>query len=146
VAYRRVAPIPACRVAMAPKFVTVTPHICWSSGTAGPSGRAVSVGQRPLICWDCLECCVLSGRGLCDELITRPEESYRLARRCVWCRNLANEEALVHWEGGGAVAPKISTMEHAFCPPVWCLEFWSGYWVFEKPVHPCLSATRPDFL
>ena len=24
------------------------------------------------------ECCVFSGRGLCDELITRPEESYRL--------------------------------------------------------------------
>ena len=28
----------------------------------------------------CCECCVLSGRGLCDELIIRPEESYRL-----WC-------------------------------------------------------------
>jgi hypothetical protein len=28
----------------------------------------------------CCECCVLSGRGLCDKLITRPEESYRL-----WC-------------------------------------------------------------
>jgi hypothetical protein len=28
----------------------------------------------------CCECCVLSGRGPCDELITRPEESYRL-----WC-------------------------------------------------------------
>jgi len=28
----------------------------------------------------CCECCVLSGRGLCDELITRPEKSYRL-----WC-------------------------------------------------------------
>jgi len=26
---------------------------------------------------------VLSGRGLCDELITRPEESYRLW--CVMC-------------------------------------------------------------
>jgi hypothetical protein len=26
----------------------------------------------------CCECWVLSGRGLCDELITRPEESYRL--------------------------------------------------------------------
>jgi hypothetical protein len=25
----------------------------------------------------CRECCILSGRGLCDELITRPEESYR---------------------------------------------------------------------
>ena len=28
----------------------------------------------------CCECCVLSGRGLCDELITRAEESYRLWR------------------------------------------------------------------
>jgi len=28
----------------------------------------------------CCECCVLPGRGLCDGLITRPEESYRL-----WC-------------------------------------------------------------
>ena len=26
----------------------------------------------------CCECCVLSGRGLCDELITRPGESHRL--------------------------------------------------------------------
>ena len=26
----------------------------------------------------CCECRVLSGRGLCDDLITRPEESYRL--------------------------------------------------------------------
>jgi hypothetical protein len=26
----------------------------------------------------CCECCVSSDRGLCDELITRPEESYRL--------------------------------------------------------------------
>jgi hypothetical protein len=28
----------------------------------------------------CCECCVLSGRGLCDGLITRPEESYQLWR------------------------------------------------------------------
>jgi len=28
----------------------------------------------------CCECCVLSGRGLCDGLITRPEKSYRLLR------------------------------------------------------------------
>ena len=26
----------------------------------------------------CRECCVLSGRGLCDGLITRTEKSYRL--------------------------------------------------------------------
>ena len=35
----------------------------------------------------CCECCVLSGRGLCDELITRPEESYRL-----WCVVLCDLE------------------------------------------------------
>jgi len=40
------------------------------------------------------ECRVSSGRGLCDELITRPEESYRLVRRCVASRNLMNEEAI----------------------------------------------------
>ena len=40
------------------------------------------VGSDPTGGMDvCLhEFCVLSGRGLCDELITRPEESYRL-----WC-------------------------------------------------------------
>jgi len=36
-----------------------------------PQGALMSV---------CCECCVLSGRGLCDGLITRPEESYRLWR------------------------------------------------------------------
>jgi hypothetical protein len=42
-------------------------------------------------------CCVLSGRGLCDEPITRPEESYRL-----WCivvcdlETSKKEEAMTH--------------------------------------------------
>jgi hypothetical protein len=35
----------------------------------------------------------LSGRDLCDGLITRPEESYRLCCVCVWSRNLKTEEA-----------------------------------------------------
>ena len=53
------------------------------------------------------ECCVLSGRGLCDGLITRPEESYRLW--CVVCdlettKILVNEEkAKAHL---GAIAPR----------------------------------------
>ena len=36
------------------------------------------VGSNPTGAWIfvCCECRVLSGRGLCDELITRPEESY----------------------------------------------------------------------
>jgi len=60
--------------------------------SAGPSGRAalrlrysaallLSLWVRiPPGAWMfvCCECCVLSGRGLCDGLITRPEEYYRL--------------------------------------------------------------------
>jgi len=37
----------------------------------------------------------LSGRGLCDELITRPEESYRLwCVVCVWSRNIKNRRSI----------------------------------------------------
>ena len=54
------------------------------------------VGSNPTGGKDvCRECCVLSGRGLCDELIARPEESYRLC--CVVVcdlGNLKNEEAM----------------------------------------------------
>jgi hypothetical protein len=39
----------------------------------------------------CCVCCVLSGRGLCDELITRPEESYRL-RHVVVCDEISCDE------------------------------------------------------
>ena len=50
--------------------------------------RRSTVGRTPPRSWVrippgawifvCCECRVLSGRGLCDELITRLEESYRL--------------------------------------------------------------------
>ena len=36
----------------------------------------------------CCECCVLSGRGVCVGLITRPEESCR-----VWCVVVCDLEA-----------------------------------------------------
>jgi hypothetical protein len=40
------------------------------------------------------ECCVLSGRGLCDRLVTRPEESYRVCGVIVCdLENLNNEAA-----------------------------------------------------
>jgi hypothetical protein len=38
------------------------------------------------------ECCVLSGRDLCDELITSPGVLPSVVRRCVCYRNLTNEE------------------------------------------------------
>jgi hypothetical protein len=49
----------------------------------------------------CCECCVLSGRGLCDELITRSEESYWL-----WCVVCDLETSIMRrpWSTGGCCA------------------------------------------
>jgi hypothetical protein len=53
----------------------------------------------------CCECCVLSGRGLCDRLITRPEESYRLWYVVVCDQETSkNEEATARYR-----AVKIQT-------------------------------------
>ena len=57
----------------------------------------------------CCECCVLSGRGHCDGLITRPEESYR-----VWCVVVCDLETSwmrSPWPTGrgGAIAPKTKS-------------------------------------
>jgi hypothetical protein len=57
----------------------------------------------------CCECCVLSGRGLCYELITRPVDSYR--RWCVIVCDLETSSMRRPWPalgrsamGGGALA------------------------------------------
>jgi len=59
----------------------------------------------PLRIWMSV-CCVLSGRGLCDELPTRQEESYR-----VWCVvecDLETSWKRKPWPIGGNVSPKTS--------------------------------------
>jgi len=106
----------------------------------------LGVGLRPPVCWDrefeshrrhgrpsvVSVLCVLPGSGICDELITRPEESYR--PWCVvvfWSRNLVNEKALAHW-GGGAVAPQtIKTNFNLYC----------GWLFLHLPLRVCLSTT-----
>ena len=50
------------------------------------------------------ECCVLSGRGLCDGLIARPEESYRLW--CVVVCDLDTSWMSRPWPTGGCCAQK----------------------------------------
>jgi hypothetical protein len=53
-------------------------------------GLWVRIPPRARMSVSC-ECCVLSGRGLCDGLITRPEESYR-----VWCvQKVCDREASI---------------------------------------------------
>ena len=64
------------------------------------------------------ECCVLSGRGLCDGAITRPEESYRL-----WCVIVCDPETSSMrrpWPALGCSAkekdlmPKIAVVKSPF--------------------------------
>jgi len=50
----------------------------------------------------CCECGVLSGRGLCDELIARSEESYRLW--CVIVCDLETSWMKRPWPTGGCCA------------------------------------------
>jgi hypothetical protein len=73
---------------------------CWSQAAArcaSATARLLRLWVRiPLRAWMfvCCECCVLSGRGLCDELITRPEESYRLWRVVVFDQETSNTKRL----------------------------------------------------
>jgi len=67
----------------------------------------------PLRAWKfvCCECCVLSGRGFCDGLITRPGESYRMWRVFVcdqetsYARRLKPDRGLQNTNPQWVVAP-----------------------------------------
>jgi hypothetical protein len=60
----------------------------------------------------CCECCVLSGRGLCNELITRPEESYRMW--CVVC-DLETSSMRRPWPALGRSAAGGKNYEISIC-------------------------------
>jgi hypothetical protein len=63
------------------------------------------VGLNPAECMNvCCECCVLWGRGLCDELITRPKESYRMW--CVVLRDLETSRLRMPWPALGRSSTK----------------------------------------
>ena len=74
----------------------------WPRGLRRGSAAARLLGlwvRIPMGAWMsvCCDRCVLSGRGLCVGLITRPEESQQLSFIWVWSWILANEEALAYW-------------------------------------------------
>jgi len=79
-----------------------------NAGYGDPGGHTVEdVGLWQFACWGlrvrippvgmdvCCDCCVLSGRGGRDELITRLEKSYRAWSVWGWLKNI--KETLAHW-------------------------------------------------
>jgi len=75
----------------------------------------------------CCECRVLSGRGLCDGLITRPEESYRLF--CVVVCDLESSWMRRPWSDGGLLRKKVT---------------WRGYLVvlISKKANGCIDVRK----
>jgi hypothetical protein len=71
------------------------------------------------------ECCVLSGRGLCDGLITRPEESYWLWCVWVWSWILNNEETFGPL---GLIRHGKKKLIHTYSP----------IWI--RPIHQCVAS------
>jgi len=73
-----------CSILSAKKAVPVAaPSKAWACGRSLAEILSSNPARDMDICLVCVcvcVCCLLSGRGFCDELITRPEESYRL-----WC-------------------------------------------------------------
>jgi hypothetical protein len=79
-----------------PQFFLSCPLLKNTPTSSHPTWVRIPPGSWKFVC----ECCVLSGRSLFDELVTHPEESYRLC--CVlvvWSRNLVNVEVVAHLEG-----------------------------------------------
>jgi hypothetical protein len=77
------------------KYVGI--RICWYYLLGGRRSTAAcllrSLVRIPRGAWMfvCCVCCVLSGRGLCDEMITRPRGVLpTMARRCVWSGKLVS--------------------------------------------------------
>ena len=75
------------------------PGAARSKASACGRSLAGTAGSNPTWGMDvCCECCVLSGRGLCegaDHSSTGVLPT--VVCRCVWSRNLVNEEALAYW-------------------------------------------------
>jgi hypothetical protein len=96
-----------------PRFISqLTPVNSRSQWPLGLRRRSAAARQRrlwiriPPRAWGfvCCECSVLSGRGLCDELIIRPEESYPL-----WCVNVFDLETSwmrIPWPSGDCRSKK----------------------------------------
>jgi len=65
----------------------------------------------------CCGCCVLSGRSLCEELITRPEESYRMWFVAV--RDLETSWMKRPWPTGGCCAERKKKRYHEWNFLLW---------------------------
>jgi hypothetical protein len=103
--------------------------------------------QKPVSC----ECRVLSGRSLCNGLITRSEESHQVWRVCLWSRNLNNKGQFTHTMPFPCCAHAVplpcrakNGLDCVF--PIWftqCGRVWFAP-AMPRPYHAVLKVTSQD--
>jgi hypothetical protein len=106
----------------------------------------------------CCEWCVLSGRGLCDKLIARPEESYWLW--CIVVCDLETSRMRRSWLTLGHSTKKRERERESVNYSISHFTLWPGYWVYKSwiinalhyfllgtsqwPISPCKYLPLPD--
>jgi hypothetical protein len=92
-------------------------------------GRSLAgiAGSNPVEAWIsvCCECSVLSGRGLCDELITRPDESYR--PRCIVVCDVETSWMRRSWPTGSCCTKRKMLLPFSLDV---VLHFWIDLFIF----------------
>jgi hypothetical protein len=87
----------------------------------------------------CLLCCALWDRGLCDELITCPEESYRMW--CVVCDLEASRMRRPRPASGrSATGKKKALISQIYFGMKWIWEISASSWFYYKDLSPCTVA------
>ena len=114
--------------------------------------RRRSTAARPLRLWVrippeawmsvCCDCCLLSGRGLRDELITRPEESYRLWRVVVCDLETSKIRRLKPATGLWKIQPQWVVTPGKQTNKQTNKQLFSNY-IFKFIIHLSLSCDRP---
>ena len=94
----------------------------------------------------CCECCVLSGRGLCDGLITSPEESYRLWRVVVCDQETSNSRRLKPATGLWKIQPQwvVTRGKQRNIVKTW-VKWWRS-WFRYCPTIRKVAGSIPDYV
>jgi hypothetical protein len=118
-------------------YTTVASHSpvpAFARSKAWVCGRSSAeiVGLNPTGGMDsvCCECCVLSGRSLCDKPITRPEKSYRLW--CVVMCDLETSKMRKPWPTGRMSRPKKKKKKNYFAFILYIILSEHGYELYNS--------------
>jgi hypothetical protein len=113
-------------------------QVCWDRGFES---------HRRNGCLCLVSVCVLSGRGLCDGLITRPEESYRVVGRLTACDLETSKRRRPRPDLGCCATGKTYRRRmyfwiHLMLAVLWCVLASASYAGLLRSAAVCLRVSR----